>query len=274
MTKVLNVRLCCGPCGRNDSIQRGRRRCVAEVSDESFIGSLKTLTVLVRPFRSSSTMRALPSGLSYDLDQVFVPVSKPRSLGMRTPLAWRRRRTRATPITSDHFPVVFVRTTENCTSDTNRACRARTAQVYVPVKRHAERVRHSEISSCIAMRDTRYARFMERFSGEARRRSGALFGNEKVAELVLALDRSLPTTAQAVALPLGIPHNLVTPVLRRLVGASLIAPLPRVGSRSAAYYDRVYDPAWDQLVRLCRTLSGSAEGDDADETLPSDSHRG
>ena len=44
---------------------------------------------------------------------------------------------------------------------------------------------------------------------ETRRRSAALFGNEKTVEVVLALNEEGAATAQQVAQKTGIPHSLV-----------------------------------------------------------------
>jgi len=100
--------------------------------------------------------------------------------------------------------------------------------------------------------------------GEARHRSSALFGNEKMVEMVLAMDGHLPTTAQWLATRTGVAHNLCRAVLQRLAAAHVLKPLPRLGSRSAAFYDVADDDsAWIALVGLCNRVGRL--GDDQPE---------
>jgi hypothetical protein len=91
---------------------------------------------------------------------------------------------------------------------------------------------------------------------EARRHSAALFGNEKLIEVVLALedDDLFPATAQSVAARTGIAHNLAGAVLRKLAAANLLTPLPRTSSRGPAYFVARDQQVWEQLVRLCRAV--------------------
>ncbi|ABL84148.1 MULTISPECIES: hypothetical protein [unclassified Nocardioides] len=108
---------------------------------------------------------------------------------------------------------------------------------------------------------------------EARRASAAIFGNEKVVEVVLQLNDLAPTHAQALAAKLGVAHNLVRAVLLKLHEAGVILALPRTGRRSALYYDLPGEPdreTWNRLVHLCRALAnGSAETEEPSESTRS-----
>jgi hypothetical protein len=90
---------------------------------------------------------------------------------------------------------------------------------------------------------------------ETRRRSAALFGNEKVVEVVLSLNdvpEPRSATAQQIMEATGIGHSMVRDVLQRLTGAGALHALPKVGgSRSAQYY-RPDGDVWESLVGLCR----------------------
>jgi len=69
--------------------------------------------------------------------------------------------------------------------------------------------------------------------GETRRRSAALFGNEKTVEVVLALDAAGAATAQMTATQTGISYSLVRDALIRLAVGGAVRQVPRVGgSRS------------------------------------------
>jgi hypothetical protein len=91
--------------------------------------------------------------------------------------------------------------------------------------------------------------------------SSALFGNEKMAEVVLALvAQQGHATAQQVATDLSVNHDLARKPMLRLVEAGLLVALPRVGGRrSTQFYEVVPGPEWDALVALCRALHGDSE---------------
>lgn len=94
---------------------------------------------------------------------------------------------------------------------------------------------------------------------EARRRSAALFGNEKTAEVLLAFDAmSEPRSATATQLAKAtdITHGLVREVLVRLTSAGLLLAAPKVGgSRSAQYYSPSDPASWASAVELARSMS-------------------
>lgn len=92
--------------------------------------------------------------------------------------------------------------------------------------------------------------------------SAALFGNEKVAEVVLALDgRTAPCTAQELSMQLGIAYSMVRDVLRRLTVAGVLAALPKTGgTRSPQYYERGDNGVWLYLAATCRWASTTNVG--------------
>jgi hypothetical protein len=99
-------------------------------------------------------------------------------------------------------------------------------------------------------------------SAEARSRSSALFGNEKVVELVLEMEGHLPTTAQMLSSRTGIAQNLVRAALLKLERAGVLMSLPRLGSRSPLYFDVAPGPSgWSELAILCRQIVAEAERD-------------
>lgn len=86
----------------------------------------------------------------------------------------------------------------------------------------------------------------------ARRMSAAVFGNEKLAEVVqfLSTERA-PATAQAVASGTGIPYSLTRDALRRLLAAGVVQELPRLGgSRGPLYYEIVEGKMWRLFVEI------------------------
>lgn len=87
--------------------------------------------------------------------------------------------------------------------------------------------------------------------------SAALFGNEKMAEVVVALAaESGLATAQQVATRLRINHDLARKVLLRLVTAGVVRALPKEGGRrSAQYYEPVQGTAWDALLALATVVN-------------------
>lgn len=92
-------------------------------------------------------------------------------------------------------------------------------------------------------------------SAEIRRQSAALFGNEKVVEVVLALDaiqEPRSATAQQLSVATRIGHSMVRDVLQRLTQAGVLSAMAKVGgSRSAQYYQPVSGELWSQLVSIC-----------------------
>lgn len=94
-------------------------------------------------------------------------------------------------------------------------------------------------------------------SQETRKRSAAVFGNEKWIEVTLALDALGGTPiAQELARHIGINSDLVTAVLQRMQDARLVKAMPRVGSprRGSVPWEVQPGPRWDAVVRLCRLL--------------------
>jgi ribosomal protein S25 len=91
--------------------------------------------------------------------------------------------------------------------------------------------------------------------GETRRRSAALFGNEKAVEVLLSLDEEGTATAQMVAAKTGISYSLVRDAMIRLSLGGAIRQLPRVGgSRSPLYYQPVKGDLWDALIIAVRAV--------------------
>lgn len=93
---------------------------------------------------------------------------------------------------------------------------------------------------------------------EIRRRSAALFGNEKVVEVVLAMARTEAphsVTAQDVSRATEIAHSLVRDVLMRLATSGVLVAIPKVGgSRAAQYYQPRADFGWTQLVAMAELV--------------------
>ena len=93
---------------------------------------------------------------------------------------------------------------------------------------------------------------------ELRRRSAALFGNEKAVEVILAMARTEAphsVTAQDVSRATEIAHSLVRDVLVRLVASDVLVAVPKVGgSRAAQYYQPRADFGWTQLVAVAELV--------------------
>ncbi|MGH3788309.1 MAG: hypothetical protein ACRDRG_17590 [Pseudonocardiaceae bacterium] len=89
-----------------------------------------------------------------------------------------------------------------------------------------------------------------------RRVSAKVFGNEKYAEVVCALDAEGGTaTAQMIAKRTGIDHPMARDVLVRLAEAGVATPLPRAGSRAPLYYKvEPNDPVWLAIKTLACTI--------------------
>lgn len=96
---------------------------------------------------------------------------------------------------------------------------------------------------------------------QVRRESAKVFGNEKLVEVVLALDQAAGVaTAQEITRRTGIAHSMVRDVLVRLADAALVRPLPRESTRAAQYYDtREQGEVWTRLVALAHVLWARAE---------------
>ena len=92
---------------------------------------------------------------------------------------------------------------------------------------------------------------------ETRRRSAALFNNEKMTEVLLALDAEHGAAhAQEISRRTGISHSLVRDVLVRLVAANVLRPLPKVGgSRGTQYYEPTDSELWRRLVEVASYVS-------------------
>jgi hypothetical protein len=93
---------------------------------------------------------------------------------------------------------------------------------------------------------------------ETRRRSAALFGNEKTAEVIAALDEEGSATAQTIAIRTGITYSLVRDALVRLAAGGAVQPLPRLGgSRSPQYYQPVGGDLWTALTAAAQAIMTS-----------------
>jgi ribosomal protein S25 len=95
---------------------------------------------------------------------------------------------------------------------------------------------------------------------ETRRRSAALFGNEKTVEVVVALDEEGAATAQMIATSTGIPYSLARDALVRLVAGGAVQQIPRIGgSRSPLYYEPVKGSLWAALAIAAHAVAGHRE---------------
>jgi ribosomal protein S25 len=88
--------------------------------------------------------------------------------------------------------------------------------------------------------------------------SAAVFGNEKVVEVVLALENeSRAATTKQLSQRTGIDHSMVRAVLLRLADAGVLRPLPRAHARGALYYEVAAPAVWERLLALARALLDS-----------------
>ncbi len=95
---------------------------------------------------------------------------------------------------------------------------------------------------------------------ETRRRSAALFGNEKTVEVVLALHEEGSATAQTIAARTGVTYSLVRDALLRLTAGGAVLPLPRLGSsRSPQYYQPVAGDLWAALTAAAQAIINASE---------------
>lgn len=94
-------------------------------------------------------------------------------------------------------------------------------------------------------------------ASETRRVSAALFGNEKLVEVVLGLvEEGGLATAQQVARRLTITHATARQTLVRLAAAGMLRLLPKSGStRSEQYYEAVEGNRWHALVALAAAVA-------------------
>ena len=95
---------------------------------------------------------------------------------------------------------------------------------------------------------------------ETRRRSAAIFGNEKTVEVVLALSDEGAATAQMIAKSTGIAHSLVRDALVRLVNGGVVRQVPRLGgSRSPLYYQPTPGNLWAAILSAAQAIAGPQE---------------
>jgi hypothetical protein len=91
---------------------------------------------------------------------------------------------------------------------------------------------------------------------EARRRSTLLLGNEKAAEVVVALARrGAPSSAAQLSKDTRVPHGLVRAVLVRLEKANVLASTPALHARGQVFYGPTGD-AWPALLALAEVVYG------------------
>jgi ribosomal protein S25 len=96
--------------------------------------------------------------------------------------------------------------------------------------------------------------------GETRRRSAALFGNEKTVEVVLALAEEGTATTQMIAAKTGIPYSLARDALIRLSVGGAVRQIPRVGgSRSPLYYQPVEGDVWPALTAAAHAVIAASQ---------------
>jgi len=100
--------------------------------------------------------------------------------------------------------------------------------------------------------------------------SSALFGNEKMVEIVLAMvSERGHATAQKVANDLLVNHDLARKPMLRLVEAGLLRALPKEGGRrSSQYYEVVEGPGWNALVALSQVLASIGQNASSAVTRP------
>ncbi|HVU71442.1 MAG TPA: hypothetical protein VHE83_00620 [Mycobacteriales bacterium] len=90
--------------------------------------------------------------------------------------------------------------------------------------------------------------------------SALVMGNEKLAEVVLALvAENGSATAQQIAVRLTVNHDLARSPLQKLVRAGVLTELPRRGGpRSELFYEVIDSPLWRALVALAVAVQGHA----------------
>jgi hypothetical protein len=98
---------------------------------------------------------------------------------------------------------------------------------------------------------------------ETRRMSASIFGNEKLAEIVLLLEEEDGAVlASDLARRTGFSHSLVRDVLIRLSRTPAVRALPKAGNpRGPAYFQKNRDgPLWPALVDLARAVTVGSVG--------------
>jgi hypothetical protein len=93
-----------------------------------------------------------------------------------------------------------------------------------------------------------------------RRISTSIFGNEKLAEIVLLLDAEPGALLAAdISRRTGFGHSLVRDVLVRLSRTPAVRALPKAGNpRGPAYYEKNADsPLWPALVQLAEAIAAA-----------------
>jgi hypothetical protein len=106
----------------------------------------------------------------------------------------------------------------------------------------------------------------------ARRISASIFGNEKIAEIVLLMDAEHGAlTAAEISRRTGFGHSLVRDVLLRLGRTSAVRALPKASNpRGPAYYEKNLDsPLWTALVRLAEVIVSPQVTSGSPADLPS-----
>ena len=103
----------------------------------------------------------------------------------------------------------------------------------------------------------------------ARRQSAALFNNEKLVEIVLAVEKAAGVThAQELSRATSISHSLVRAVLIKLVGAGALIALPKSGgARSTQYYQPIDGELWSALVALAKVIANRPDSDASAQPL-------
>lgn len=89
---------------------------------------------------------------------------------------------------------------------------------------------------------------------ETRALSATLFGNEKMAEVLLALAAESPATAKGISDKTGISYPLVRDVLQRLQKGGMLTSARTGGSRSSLLYDPADSDYWHAAVALARAI--------------------
>jgi hypothetical protein len=95
-----------------------------------------------------------------------------------------------------------------------------------------------------------------------RRISADLFGNEKVAEIVMLLESEPGALLAAdICRQTGFGHSLVRDVLVKLSRTPAVRALPKTGNRRGpAYYEKNSDSTlWPALVALAKAVTGYQE---------------
>jgi hypothetical protein len=100
----------------------------------------------------------------------------------------------------------------------------------------------------------------------------SIFGNEKLAEIVLLLEaEDGALLAAELSRRTGFTHSLVMDVLVRLSKTSAVRALPRAGNpRGPSYFEKCAEsPPWLPLVVLARVIAApNRSGDPADHSCP------